>query len=189
MPRTRSAEPSTKSVGRAEVAPVVGADVAVHRGAGGEQAGNVSRSTDTGRPVGMVSTTARSKTYKPALIWSVTGFGVFSRKAVTRPSGSVGTQPNALGSATLVRVSVTSAPVRVMRGEQVRAGRRRDRMSPLKISAVSPRSAGGDVADPAAGAERLGLDDVVEFDAEPRAVAEVRPRTPRRGRTCRARRG
>ena len=46
--------------------------------------GNVSRSTDTGRPGGIVSITARRNAYRPALIWLVTGFGSFSRKAVTR---------------------------------------------------------------------------------------------------------
>ncbi len=58
--------------------------------------GKVSRSTDTGRPAGMVSMTERRKTYAPALIWSVTissGVCGFSRKARTRPVSSVGTRP------------------------------------------------------------------------------------------------
>lgn len=58
--------------------------------------------------------TERRKTYAPALIWSVTisaGVWGFSRKAVTRPEGSVGTRPYARGSSTRVRCRDTSAPV------------------------------------------------------------------------------
>ncbi len=65
-------------------------------GAARQQLGKVSRSTDTGRPAGIVSMTERRKTYAPALIWSVTissGVCGFSRNARTRPVSSVGTSP------------------------------------------------------------------------------------------------
>lgn len=104
-------------------------------GAGGEELGNVSRSTETGRPTGIASITERRKTYAPALIWSVTissGVWGFSRNAWTRPDESVGTSPYALGSVTLVRCRETSAPDD--RCVLIRAGMSRPvRMSPLKI--------------------------------------------------------
>lgn len=101
--------------------------------------GNVSRSTDTGRPVGMESMTERRKTYAPALIWSVTissGVCGFSRNAVTRPSSSVGTRPNALGSSTRVRCSETSAPDDAWVATSAPMSRP-VRMSPLKMSTGS----------------------------------------------------
>ncbi len=96
--------------------------------------GKVSRSTETGRPAGIVSMTERRKTYAPALIWSVTiscGVCGFSRKAVTRPVGSVGTRPYARGSATLVRCRETSASTRRCSATRARMSRP-VRMSPLK---------------------------------------------------------
>lgn len=65
-------------------------------GPGRQQLRKVSRSTDTGRPVGIVSINDRRKTYAPALIWSVTissGVCGFSRNASTLPVPSVGTSP------------------------------------------------------------------------------------------------
>ncbi len=135
--------------------------------------GKVSFSTDTGRPVGMVSMTSRRNAYSPALIWLVGGFWSFSRKAVTRPCASVGTHPNARGSATRCRHSVTSAPA----SQWVRsiAGRSTPiRLSPLNTSdGVGPQHI-GHVADAAAGAQRLAFHDVLEVHPELGAVAEVR---------------
>ena len=142
--------------------------------------GKVSRSTETGRPAGMVSMTERRKTYAPALIWSVTissGVCGFSRNGGDPAGGVRGDQAE--------RARVLD-PGEVQ--GDVGAGRRGGcrpgpgcpgpvRMSPLKISTgssgrgVQPR---GHVADGAAGAERLLLGDVLEVEAQRRAVAEVR---------------
>ena len=95
---------------------------------------------------------------------------------MTRPSGSVGTSPYARGSSTRVRCSETSAPA-VVCADTSRRMSRPVRMSPLKMRTGSPGAAvqpGGDVAYGAAGAQRLGLGDVLQVQAERRSVPEMR---------------
>ena len=95
-PRTRSAEPRTKACGVPRSSQYVESTMPWRWAPAASRPGKVSRSTETGRPAGMVSMTERRKTYAPALIWSVTissGVCGFSRNAVTRPGVVRGDQP------------------------------------------------------------------------------------------------
>ena len=101
----------------------------------------------------------------------MTGSGDFSRNACTRPSASVGTDPNARGSSTLVRCRVTSAPPARCVSTSL-AGR------PGQHVAVEDQHVVGadpveHVADPAAGAQRRVFGDVLQLQPELGAGAEV----------------
>ncbi|CAM5538707.1 hypothetical protein STANM309S_00859 [Streptomyces tanashiensis] len=140
--------------------------------------GKVSRSTETGRPVGIESITERLKTYAPALIWSVTissGVCGFSRKAVTRPVGVRGDQ--AEGARVLDQGEVerdVRAGGGVGRDEGLDVQAREDVPVEDEDRLVGARvQSRGDVAYRAAGAEGLLLGDVLQAQAEVRAVTEV----------------
>ena len=105
----------------------------------------------------------------------VTGSGIFSRNAVTRLSASTGTQPNARASSTSVRYSVTAACVLCVQGK-LRAdvvARKHVAVEHEHRRIGVPAKARTDVADPAAGAHRLGLCHVLQIKSEGRTVTEM----------------
>ena len=92
---------------------------------------------------------------------------------MTTPSASVGTQPNARGSPTRTRCSVTSAPLSSMAVQQRAQVGARQHVAVEHHRGVVPQL-GRHVGDAAAGAQRLVLDDVVDLQAELGPVAELR---------------
>ncbi len=104
----------------------------------------------------------------------VTGLGIFSRNAVTRPSSSSGTQPN---GARVLHLGEIERDVRVVLGMQVEL--RPDVVARQHVTVedqdwlvwAAPQLV-GDVADRATSAERNVLSDVLDLKPQPRAIAE-----------------